>query len=398
MAASTEEIVVVGAGPVGLTAAVALSRAGLPVRVLEAAPDLPDDLRASTFHPPTLDLLERFRIVDDLIAEGLVAPTWQFRDRETGPVATFDLGLIDGDTGHPYRLQCEQWRLTRRLKGMLDAAGVPVAFGCPVTDVAQDGDGVTATLGGGREGETVRAAYLVAADGAHSPVRKAVGVPFEGFTYPELFLVASTPHPFERDLDGLAHINYIADPDEWLALLRVRDFWRVLIPVPVEGDPKAILADDAIEAALQRVAKRAGRYEVAHRTLYNVHQRVAASFRRGRVLLAGDAAHINNPLGGMGMNGGLHDAFNLADKLARLYAGEGEELLDRYDRQRRTVSVEAVQQQTIRNHKLLSERDPAVRAASLDELRRTAADPKLARDYLLRSSMIASLQRAEAIP
>jgi 3-(3-hydroxy-phenyl)propionate hydroxylase len=124
---------------------------------------------------------------------------------------------------------------------------------------------------------------------------------------------------------------------------------------------------------------------------------VAGRFRHGRVVLAGDAAHINNPLGGMGMNGGIQDAFNLADKLAEIYAGADDRLLDRYDRQRRTVSVEAVQQQTNRNHQIISERDPATRRRSLDALRKTASDKGAAREYLLKSSMISSQRRAAEI-
>jgi 3-(3-hydroxy-phenyl)propionate hydroxylase len=128
-----------------------------------------------------------------------------------------------------------------------------------------------------------------------------------------------------------------------------------------------------------------------------VHQRVAKTFQRGRAFLAGDAAHINNPLGGMGMNGGIQDVFNLADKLAQIWAGADDRLLDRYDRQRRTVSIEAVQQQTNRNHQLISERDPAIRKKSLDAMRRTAADKASARAYLLNSSMISSMRRAAEI-
>ena len=109
---------------------------------------------------------------------------------------------------------------------------------------------------------------------------------------------------------------------------------------------------------LQRVVPRPEPYKIAHRSIYHVHQRVAKSFRHGRVLLAGDAAHVNNPLGGMGMNGGIQDAFNLADKLKAIWAGADDRLLDRYDRQRRTVAVEAVQQQTHRNQQIISERDP----------------------------------------
>jgi 3-(3-hydroxy-phenyl)propionate hydroxylase len=128
-----------------------------------------------------------------------------------------------------------------------------------------------------------------------------------------------------------------------------------------------------------------------------VHQRVASSFRAGRAVLTGDAAHINNPLGGMGMNGGIQDAFNLADKFKDIFAGADDHLLDRYDRQRRTVAVEAVQQQTHRNQQIISERDPETRKKSLDAMRRTGTDRKAAREYMLRSSMIASMRRAAEI-
>jgi 3-(3-hydroxy-phenyl)propionate hydroxylase len=148
---------------------------------------------------------------------------------------------------------------------------------------------------------------------------------------------------------------------------------------------------------LHRVVGRDEPYNIAHRSIYHVHQKVAKRFRLGRVLLAGDAAHINNPLGGMGMNGGIQDAFNLADKLEDIWAGGDDRTLDRYDRQRRTVAVEAVQQQTHRNQQILSERDPAVRQKALDEMRRVAADNTSARQYMLRSSMIASMRRSADI-
>ena len=254
---------------------------------------------------------------------------------------------------------------------------------------------VTADTPGGPV--TLDARYVVAADGARSAVRRSLRVEFEGFTYPELFLIASTAFRFEDTLTDIAYVNYIADPNEWLVLLRVPGLWRVLVPAPENADREALLSDENLQQVLHRVVPRGADYDIEHRSIYHVHQRVAKSFRVGRVLLAGDAAHINNPLGGMGMNGGIHDAFNLSDKLAEIYAGADEALLDRYERQRRTVAIDAVQQQTNRNHQILSERDPATRAKSLDAMRQTAADPALARAYMLKSSMIAGLRRAAEI-
>ena len=393
----SDRIIVVGAGPVGLTTALALVRRNIPTVLLAAEAELVMELRGSTFHPPTLDLLDEFEIVPRMIEVGLKAPTWQFRDRETGPIATFDLSLLAGDTDHPYRVQCEQWKLMRFVEKELRKLGADIRFGHEVTAVRQAETSaiVTAQTPSGTVEVTGR--YVIAADGARSAVRRSLGMEFEGFTYPELFLIASTDFKFENVLTDIAYVNYIADPLEWLVLLRVPELWRVLVPAPENSDREKLLADDNLQDVLQRVVPRPDTYNIVHRSIYHVHQRVAKNFRKGRVVLAGDAAHINNPLGGMGMNGGIQDAFNLADKFKQIYAGADDRLLDRYDRQRRTVAVEAVQQQTHRNQQIISERDPAIRQKSLDAMRRTAADKKSSRDYMLRSSMISSMRRAAEI-
>jgi 3-(3-hydroxy-phenyl)propionate hydroxylase len=138
--------------------------------------------------------------------------------------------------------------------------------------------------------------------------------------------------------------------------------------------------------------------KVIHTNLYAVHQRVASTYRRGRVLLAGDAAHVNNPLGGMGMNFGLHDAHSLAQRLAKVWRGEASpDLMDQYDRQRRAIAEQYLQGQTIANKQTLEERDPAKRAARQAEMRAQAADPQRARQFLLRTSMIEGLAAAAAI-
>ncbi|MGC1447283.1 MAG: NAD(P)/FAD-dependent oxidoreductase [Xanthobacteraceae bacterium] len=394
----TDRVIVVGAGPVGLTTALALVRRGIPTVLVASEPELVMELRGSTFHPPTLDLLDEFGVVPRMISVGLKAPTWQFRDRETGPVATFDLSILAEETNHPYRVQCEQWKLMRFLEEALDSLpGADVRFGHEVIGVTQNDDHVTVTARVLSEEINITGRYVIAADGAHSAVRRSLGVEFDGFTYPELFLIASTDFRFEDALTDIAYVNYIADPHEWLVLLRVPSLWRVLVPAPEDSDRAALLSDETLQQVLQRVVPRAEPYHIAHRSVYHVHQKVAKSFRQGRVLLAGDAAHINNPLGGMGMNGGIQDAFNLADKMQRIWTGGGDHVLDRYDRQRRTVAVEAVQAQTHRNRQIISERDPTVRAKALDDLRRIAGDKAAARDYMLKSSMIASMRRAAAI-
>ncbi len=398
MANKNDRVVVVGAGPVGLTAALALAKHDIPVTLLTAEKEPVKELRGSTFHPPTLDLLDEFAIVQRMIEMGLKAPTWQFRDRETGPVATFDLSLLAADTNHPYRVQCEQWKLMRLLEEELrKVAGADIRFGHEAVRVEQDANSATVVTKTDEGEDLVAGRYVIAADGAHSVIRQSLRIEFEGFTYPELFLIASTDFPFENSLTDIAYVNYIADPFEWLVLLRVPGLWRVLVPAANNSDRARLLSDESLQEVLQRVVQRVEPYTIAHRSLYHVHQKVAKNFRHGRIFLAGDAAHINNPLGGMGMNGGIQDAFNLVEKLVQVLAGADDRLLDRYTRQRRTVAVEAVQQQTHRNQQIISERDPATRQKALEEMRRIAGHKSSAREYMLRSSMIASMRHAAAI-
>ena len=381
-------VLIAGAGPVGLAAANVLAQAGVEVTVLEAEPRLPENLRASTFQPPTLDLLAPFGATQKLIEMGRIARKVQYRDR-AGWVAELDFGAIAEDTQHPFRVQCEQYKLNQVL-----AARLPrVRFGAEVTAVEQDEKMVTVTINGT---EKLSCEWLIGADGGRSRVREAIGVPLEGFTWPERFLVASTPFPFEEVIPRLCDVSYFADPQEWYFLLRVRDVWRAMFPARAEESEADILSDASIERRLQRVHAKAGRYEIAHRTLYSVHQRVAETYRKGRVFLAGDAAHLNNPLGGMGMNGGIHDAFNLAGKLAAVIRGERDESeLDRYERQRRPVALEYVNRITIANKRHLEMRDAAEHDRWRAELERAMSDRSAMRDYMLRISMIASLRKYE---
>ena len=382
-------VLIAGAGPVGLCAANVLADAGVPVTVLEAEPRLPENLRASTFQPPTLDLLARLGAAERLIEMGRVAPRLQYRDR-AGWVAELDFGVIAGETGHPYRVQCEQYKLNQVLAERL-ATKARIEFGCAVTDVSQDSACVTVTINNTRK---TTAQWLIGADGGRSRVRDALGIPLEGFTWPERFLVASTPFDFAAALPGLCDVAYFADPEEWFFLLRVPGVWRAMFPVREDEKDEEALSDDSIQRRLRRVSPFSTSYEVRHRTLYAVHQRVAQTYRQGRCFLAGDAAHLNNPLGGMGMNGGIHDAFNLAEKLAAVIAGRaGKDELDRYERQRRPVALEYVNTITIANKRNLEAKDPEAHRRWKAEMARTAADPRLAREYMLKTSMIASLRR-----
>jgi 3-(3-hydroxy-phenyl)propionate hydroxylase len=395
----SDGVIIVGAGPVGCTAALALAQAGVAVTLIEAEATLPKDMRASTFHPPTLDLIGQFGLTERLIPQGIIAPRYQYRDRVSGEYAEFDLGVLNGIVAHPYRLQCEQFKLTQTVADMLAELGnAELRMGTRLTGVAQDGDCAEATVESSAGTETLRRRFLIGADGARSVVRKEVDIAFEGFTYPEQFLVISTEHPLERHFASLSQINYISDREEWCAIVRVPGQWRVLFPAPPDAAIEVLADPNVLEARLQRLAPKAGRYDIAHVSLYRVHQRVATRYRAGNVLLAGDAAHLNNPIGGMGMNGGLHDAVNLCEKLlAILRDGAGSDLLDLYERQRRTVTVEFIQAQSAQNKKNIEEVDDATRLARIRSLQEIAADPAQAIAFLRKNNMIDSLARSNAI-
>ena len=388
-------VIVVGAGPVGLVTANLLVDEGIRVSLVEASAELPRDLRASTFHPPTLDMLERFGVVEPMIKQGLICPTWQFRDRDEGVVATFELARLGADTNHPYRLQCEQWRLGEMLYARL--CGNPLAsvrLGTPATAARQTGDGVVlevALSAGGTE--AISGTLLVGADGIGSMVRDTIGAAFDGITIPELYLTLSTTYDFREAMPDLSNISYISDPREWYVLIRTARVWRALFPVDASLDDEDVTSPARAERLLQGAVSRDQAYEVSHSTAYRVHERVASTYVNGRISIAGDAAHVNNPLGGMGLNGGIHDAFNLAEKLAAVIRGAPLNTLERYSRQRRKVALDVVQQTALRNRAILNTQESGARRAYYDELRGIVDDPEKHRGYLLRTSMIESFAR-----
>jgi 3-(3-hydroxy-phenyl)propionate hydroxylase len=388
------KVIVVGAGPVGLTCALKLSRAGIETLLVEAEPQLNEELRASTFHPPTLDMLEEFGVTAALIRQGLVTPMWQVRMHETGERAEFDLSILQGHTRHPYRVQCEQWKLSRLLVTQLPGE---LWFGARALGLEQTADAVQLSIERDGEPMQLECDYLIGADGARSAVRKALGLGFEGVTFPETTILATTRFDFAAHLQGLSGVNYCWAPSGTFSLLRLPGEWRVSL-YPDDGESvEAALEPDSIERKMQRIVPRAERYEVLQTRPYRIHQRVVDRYRVGRVFLAGDAAHLNSPSGGMGMNGGIHDAFNLTDKLIRVLAGEDPALLDLYERQRRPVALEQILALSGRNRARMQERDREKRLAALRELQAIAADPQRALKHLLRTSMIEGLRQAEAI-
>ena len=397
-------VLIAGGGPVGIITALALARRGIPVRVFEAAASVNDAPRASTLHPATLELLAALGLIDEIVDRGLVARTFQFWDRPSRQViAEFDHAILENDTRYPFVVQCEQHKIATMGIGRLrEFKHADLRMQSSVTAIDARDDRVVVTVQTDQGTETHEGCYLVGADGGRSTVRKAMGIDFEGYTFPERFLVLTTLFDFATEF-GAAFRCYFSDPDEWTNLFKVagddgRGRWRVVFPtIPGQTD-EDLLGEGATEARLQKFFPKAGRYEIVHRNIYNVHQRVAASFHQGRVFLAGDSAHVNNPIGGLGLNCGIHDAVFLANLLAGVLREETpQDELARYDAIRRPMNVEHVQQQTIANKKRLEEKDEAVRAASFATLRTAAADPALHRAFLMRTSLLDSMERQRAL-
>jgi 3-(3-hydroxy-phenyl)propionate hydroxylase len=389
------KVVVAGAGPVGTVAAYLLAEQGIDVLLTEAREGCALDLRASTFHPPTLEMLDQIGITAKLIEMGLKAPIYHFRERKTGEVIDFDMSEIADRTRFPFRVQCEQYHLSRMLSEAVDrAANANVLFNHRVIGFTQNAEGVEVYAEASHELVKIKADFLIGADGANSMVRKWLDTGFDGFTYPEKFLCFTTTEPLEDYLPNLCHVNYVSDPEEWLVLLRVPSLWRVLVPAKEEQSDEELISDAKKNDVFNRLIGCGESVETEHRTIYRVHQRVAKTFRKGRVSIIGDAAHLNNPIGGFGMNSGIHDAFNLCEKLVGIYKNgrDADVELSRFDRQRHKTTHDFIQAQTIKNMEYLSEGQSEVHAKRKRAMIETQRDPVKRREFLIRQSMIECLE------
>ena len=399
------QVLIAGAGPVGTVAAYYLAQNGIDVIVMEAAASCEEDLRASTLHSPTLSMLNQLGIMDKLGPQGLKAPIYQYRRRKTHECLSFDLDELKGEVEFPYRLQCEQYKLARLLTEALDEhPNAEVNFQHRVLAFDQDDDKVIVTVETPFTVKKYQADYLIAADGANSIIRKWLGVEFAGFTYPEKFLTLSTTTPLEDYFQNLSYVNYVSDPKEWLVLLRVPSVWRVLVPIFENVGDKEILSDEYKNKVFDGITQDGASVKTQHRTIYRVHQRVVKKYNHGRTLLIGDAAHLNNPLGGLGMNSGIHDAWNLCEKLVEILnptrlkgRNYADTLLERFDRQRRTTMNNFIQTQTIQNKKMMEEDSEKFLNAEWESLNKLHKNDDLRYEFLLKQSMTQSIRDAESI-
>lgn len=397
-------VIIAGAGPSGSVLALYLAKRNIPVVLLEKDKQLPIDLRASTFHPPSLEMIADLepRVIEKMLAKGLKADRYQYRDRRTNETATFDMALLEGETRYPFRLQLEQYELTHFIAQELQQyACATMLFEHEALDFTQDTDGITLRVATPDGESHLRGSFLVGSDGARSNIRKSSGIGYLGFTYDEKFLVVSTNFAFEEVFDDFSYVNYVSDPEEWCVILRTDKIWRVLVPVTINNDEdeQLVMSDAFIQERLQRIHDKGSDYDIGHRTLYGVNQRVAETYFQGRMALVGDACHINNPLGGMGMNGGLHDAFNLAERLVRIVkeGADYEQEFAHYDRQRKDLAVRFVQEHTIQNKKLMESTDPDVQAKRQQWLMEMSLDPVKAKEFLVERAMIQCVRDSLAV-
>ena len=395
---TSQPIVIVGAGPVGLFAAVLLVRAGFSVIVLEKNDHLALDMRASTFHPATLDLLGSVGLAELMVARGSITQGWQYMIHGTKKHAVFDLECISDLTDHPFRLQCEQFHFSNiAIEYLVSNPLFQIRFGHELLKVEDHGNEVDLQVCSPVSKYGFTTPWLIAANGGRSTIRKDMGLTFEGSMFPRTSIALVLNHPFQNDIPGLLGVNYVWTDSGYYGLMQIRDLWRFFYSPDPEQSASQALSEPFAQAHLQAIFPANEPYELLQRNHYTLQQRCLESFRVGRILFAGDAAHLDSPAGGMGMNGGMHDAQCLIDHLVPVLQGADDSLLDRYSRRRRTIALEDIQHLSARNYHWLGETDPDKREEIWQELQEIVNDRDKTRNFLLNSSMIRSRQREKEI-
>lgn len=374
----TAPVLVVGAGPVGLVAALALAERGVEVKVLEKRAGLSRASKASTFHPPSLAILHALGAWSPKDNAGQIVPRTRFLDIGRSQAADLDLALLEGETPFPYRLHLEQAEVTPRLLDrLLSFPNAEIRFSAEVERAQQSGDVVRLTLADGSHAE---GAIVVAADGAHSRIRSLAGIDFEGADYPTRVLRLMVPADLAAEIPGLAPLTYVFRDGRSCSLLQMPDCWRIILRIPAEVEEAQALDPAWWQPVLKDILPLSpAALEDARADLFAVSRRVAGRYSLGGIVLMGDAAHVTNTRGGMNMNCGIHDAWELAPAIAEAWRRGDPSLLEAPARRRRDVAVT----------QLIPRTDRSVSSASwIDDALARAADPAQARAHLRAACML----------
>lgn len=383
-------VIIVGAGPAGLSLGLLLAQNNINVTIFEALPQLNPQNRASTFHPPVIERFAAWGVWDDIAADAEKVHSIQYyRRRGLELVASFDFGLLKDDTAYPYRIHYPQQMLTQVLADHFHAAGGTIEFGHRMVEILDMGDHIQATFErNNRHKRTVRGELVCAADGARSAVRNLLDVSFDGRSEDDRFLLISSDTHLDAHLPALAPVAYIFDPDEWVIVQRLQGGTRFTFRLRPDEDVDDVRETGSVYRRVERFVPALS-HNLRSIATYTVQQRVASDFRQGRAILLGDAAHVHNPIGGKGLNSGLLDADMLAPLIVEVLRDRRPlQTLDTYTTHRRQDALQNVQppdaaayaDMTAAAHHAIAQRD--------DHLQQTASDANAAREYLLRLSML----------
>jgi 2-polyprenyl-6-methoxyphenol hydroxylase-like FAD-dependent oxidoreductase len=390
-----ESIVISGGGPVGLTVALVLAQYDIPVIVCEAEPTLSSLSRAATWHASTMELLDEMGFAWDLIDVGKLIPSVQYRDRDAGFIAEFNyFELLHDVTRFPLRLQAEQSMFAEMVLARLHARhpNVEVRFGARVVGVEDGKEGAVAIVETASGTERIPGRFVVGADGAHSAVRRSLDVGFEGSTYPSRFCMILTSLDVGKLMPETARVTYFSSGDEAVTILTLPDHWRVVFQIPADEPDEVAKSPARVQERLNGFLPPIGEpFPVLETLIYGVHQRVADSYRGASVLLAGDAGHLNNPNGGMGLNCGVHDAYMLGCSIGEYLHGlRDESVLDEYADVRRRAAKEDIIPRAERHHFDSEEKQTSARAERQQALRATSENPEAACAWVMEHALFSS--------
>lgn len=400
----SKRVHICGAGPVGIVTALGLCRAGIPVTILEADTDVCQDLKAAYYHVPSVDILEDIGMLDKLLEGGTKDPNLRFTDAGLGRSVDINLGVLSRDFRNPYAVSAGQDWFARAGYEVLKANGsdCEVKFGHKVVSTKQEEGYVTVEVDTPEGRKTIQTEWLIGCDGGRSQVRKSEDINLEGFTWPDRFLLVETNHDLEPEFGTL---DYRANGPDWRLVIRIpfgpgENDWiyRVVCGIQEGTKEEDVLNEEFCQSLLQDLKPLSTAYEITDKTIYNVHQKYAETFRKGRIILAGDASHMNNPIGGLGLNSGIHDAQNLVEKFSRVWLdGEDDSLLDLYDRQRRLTCRDCIQTMSIENKKRNEITDLKEREKMMDYLEDVVSNEDKLHAFLYRWAMADSLDYASRI-